>query len=92
MWIEGQRAARTLDVSLHCTMLDAPLFMPLGAPGVNAPGSPNVVVGGCPCPSLMDMAMAGALELGMRGISRLARRLHRARKALAKQLGEVGHD
>jgi hypothetical protein len=69
VWIESARAARELtDLTRHCIF-----SLPLGVPlGVSVQGSGNVRIGGSPMPSLTGMAIARALRLLFRGLSKLA--------------------
>jgi uncharacterized Zn-binding protein involved in type VI secretion len=76
VWIEGQRAARTLDPTSHCTLFDPPIgFLSLGL-CVGA-GSPNVLIGGVPLPSLTDFAIGKAFEALFSGVFAIARRILR---------------
>jgi uncharacterized Zn-binding protein involved in type VI secretion len=66
VWIEGARAARTaVDITKHCIFSkkskaeDKPIGPFLG---ITIMGSGNVLIGGCPMPSLTAMAMAAAFK------------------------------
>ncbi len=78
VWIEGSRAARQLvDVTIHCfpskpTGKDIPIG---GSLGMTLAGSPNVMIGGVPMPSLMDLgfgAMFKVLGKAMKGLKKVA--------------------
>jgi hypothetical protein len=85
VWIQEERAARTMiDIVFMCQLkeskiklpgMDKPL--PLPPPlGTTIAGSPNVIIGGFPTPSLTDVIMGAAL----RGLMRSAKLIRRALK------------
>lgn len=66
VWIEGMRAARgATDVTSHCMFSSPrPTDPPLGPMiGMIPFGTPTVLIGGIPMPSLTSLAIAGALRL-----------------------------
>jgi uncharacterized Zn-binding protein involved in type VI secretion len=78
VWFEGQRAARTLDLTNDCMACDPAMGM--GKLGACVTGSGDVLVGGLPVPSLVDFALGKAFELATSGFTRLARRLARIQR------------
>ena len=81
VWIEGGRAARMgIDVTKHCIFSspkapktsDAPIGPPIG---FTTNASPNVIIGGFPMPSLVNLAMAAAIKGLFKGLGKLTRRL-----------------
>lgn len=66
VWVEGSRAARTLvDVTNHCifSARKGPDDKPLGPfVGTTVTGSPNVLIGGVPMPSLTSLAVGAAFK------------------------------
>ncbi len=79
VWIEGARAGRlAVDVTKHCTFSSPKPSDPPKGPMVGttvAMGSPNVLIGGMPLPSLFSMAMAQAFKLVFRVGGLVLRRL-----------------
>ncbi len=65
VWIESARAARTLDVTDHCVALD-PAASPL-AKGMVVQSSGDVKIGGCPLPSMTQIAIAAAMKVVAKG-------------------------
>ena len=93
VWIEGARAARMgVDITKHCVFSSPkPNDPPLGPMiGTTIQGSPNVVIGGVPMPSLLNMAMGTAMKGIFAGTGKLARKF-RANK-IAKEAGESVSD
>lgn len=88
VWIEGARAGRLLvDVTRHC-MFSAPRPSdpPLGPMvGMTITASPNVLVGGVPMPSLLDLAMGAAMEALFKGIAKVAKK---AKELRAQRLAD----
>jgi uncharacterized Zn-binding protein involved in type VI secretion len=78
VWIEGQRAGRLLvDITKHCTFTcPRPKDPPTGPMfGTTISGSPNVLIGGIPMPSLTSMAVGAALKGVFKGIGKVFRKL-----------------
>jgi hypothetical protein len=76
VWAECQRAARPLDPTTHCNLIDQPVGLLKLGMSVGG-GSGNVVVGGLPLPSLFDMAAGKLVEGVVGGLKRVARRARR---------------
>jgi uncharacterized Zn-binding protein involved in type VI secretion len=90
VWIEGSRAARlAVDITKHCIFsMPKPTDPPLGPMvGMTISASPNVLVGGIPMPSLLDIAVGAGMQAFMSGLGKLVRKL-KAGKA-AKELGQT---
>jgi len=86
VWIEGARAGRLLvDLTHHCIFsAPKPSDPPLGPPvGMTITSSPNVLIGGVPMPSLLDLAMGAAVEGLFRGLSRVAKKVKASKAAKA---------
>lgn len=86
VWIEGARAGRLLvDVTRHCMFSSPkPQDPPLGPMvGMTVTSSPNVLIGGVPMPSLLDMAMGAAIQGLFKGISKAVKKVKAARAARA---------
>lgn len=84
VWIEGARAGRLLvDVTRHCIFsAPKPQDPPLGPMvGMTITASPNVLIGGVPMPSLLDLAMGKAIEGLFKGIGKAVKRAKAARAA-----------
>ncbi|NNF37321.1 MAG: hypothetical protein HKN71_01530 [Gemmatimonadetes bacterium] len=84
VWIEGSRAGRLLvDITRHCMFtVPKPTDPPVGPMvGMTITASPNVLIGGVPMPSLLDLAMGKVMEALFKGVSKLAKRLKAARKS-----------
>ncbi|GAB4319013.1 MAG: hypothetical protein Kow0074_08560 [Candidatus Zixiibacteriota bacterium] len=84
VWIEGARAGRLLcDVTKHCIFTYPPKPMPSDPPitptiwGTTIMGSGNVMIGGCPMPSLVSAALGAAFKLFFKGMGKLARWAHK---------------
>ena len=78
VWIEGARAARVgVDITKHCVFsAPRPQDPPLGPMmGSTVQGSPNVLIGGVPMPSLTSMAIGLAFRTLFRGVGGTIRRL-----------------
>jgi len=91
VWIEGARAARLgVDITKHCVFsTPRPSDPPLGPMiGTTITGSPNVVIGGIPMPSLTNMAIGAAFKVAFKGLGKVARALGPARNA-AGELSSV---
>jgi uncharacterized Zn-binding protein involved in type VI secretion len=88
VWIEGSRAARLgVDITKHCVFsTPRPSDPPLGPMiGTTITGSPNVVIGGIPMPSLSAMAVGAAFKLAFKGLAKVAGAVKGfSRKAIAK--------
>jgi uncharacterized Zn-binding protein involved in type VI secretion len=83
VWVEGQRAGRLLvDITRHCIFsAPKPSDPPLGPMvGMTISSSPNVLIGGVPMPSLLDLAMGAAMQGLMRGFSKALKKLKAMRK------------
>ncbi len=93
VWIEGSRAARLgVDITKHCVFsTPRPSDPPLGPMiGTTITGSPNVVIGGIPMPSLSAMAIGGAFKLAFKGLAKVAGAVKGfSRKATAKAAGQL---
>ncbi|NNK63382.1 MAG: hypothetical protein HKO98_09215 [Gemmatimonadetes bacterium] len=88
VWIEGARAGRLLvDVTRHCMFtVPKPTDPPLGPMvGMTITASPNVLVGGVPMPSLLDLAMGAAMEALFKGIAKAAKK---AKELRAQRLAD----
>lgn len=89
VWIEGARAARlAVDVTWHCIFsVPKPSDPPLGPMvGSTITASPNVLVGGIPMPSLLGLAMGGAVKGLVAGLGKLVKKLKAGK--VARELGE----
>ena len=65
VWIEGARAARVfVDITKHCIFTSPRAQDPPTGPmvGFTVSSSPNVLIGGCPLPSLTAMAVGGIMK------------------------------
>lgn len=74
VWIEGNRAARVgVDLTKHCIFSSPkPSDPPLGPMfGTTVVGSPNVLIGGIPLPSLTSMAIGAAFKALFKGLGKL---------------------
>lgn len=95
VWIEGARAGRLLvDVTRHCMFSSPkPSDPPLGPMvGMTITASPNVLIGGVPMPSLLDLAMGKAIEGLFKGIGKAAKRAKAARAAREADEVRIGRD
>ena len=84
VWIEGSRAARLgIDITKHCIFTTPkPNDPPIGPMvGTTITGSPNVLIGGIPLPSLTNMAIGKALKVGLKGLGKVVSALRPAAKA-----------
>jgi len=84
VWIEGARAGRLLvDVTRHCIFTaPGPKDPPLGPMvGMTITASPNVLIGGVPMPSLLDLAMGKAIGGLFKGVGKAVKRAKAARAA-----------
>ncbi|MCP4662115.1 MAG: hypothetical protein GY856_42475, partial [bacterium] len=84
VWIEGARAGRLgVDITKHCTFTSPkPSDPPLGPMiGTTLSGSPNVLIGGVPMPSLLSLAMGAAFKALFKGLGKVARKLQSTRLA-----------
>ncbi|HEY8504553.1 MAG TPA: PAAR domain-containing protein [Gemmataceae bacterium] len=96
VWIEGARAARMgVDVTNHCifSARKGPDDKPLGPfIGFTIMGSPDVIIGGAPMPSLTNIALGAGFRLLFKGAGRVLKALGRAKagRSLAAKLGEMG--
>jgi uncharacterized Zn-binding protein involved in type VI secretion len=82
VWIEGARAGRLLvDVTRHCMFSSPkPSDPPLGPMvGMTVTSSPNVLIGGVPMPSLLDLAMGAVMQGLFKGISKAVKKVKAAR-------------
>jgi uncharacterized Zn-binding protein involved in type VI secretion len=93
VWIEGSRAARLgVDITKHCVFTTPrPSDPPIGPMvGTTITGSPNVIIGGIPMPSLSAMGIGAALKIAFKGIIKIARAAKAfSRKAAAKASGQL---
>jgi len=74
VWIEGMRAARMgVDITKHCTFSHPkPSDPPLGPMvGMTISGSPNVLIGGVPMPSLTNLAIGAAMKVVFKGLGKI---------------------
>jgi uncharacterized Zn-binding protein involved in type VI secretion len=95
VWIEGSRAARLLvDITKHCIFsAPKPSDPPLGSMvGMTTMGSPNVLIGGVPMPSLVSMLIGGAFSLAFKGLAKCLKKLRGALGKAAKEAGEKADD
>lgn len=84
VWIEGARAGRLLvDVTRHCMFSSPkPSDPPLGPMvGMTITASPNVLVGGVPMPSLLNLAMGAAMQGLFKGLGKAVKRARAWRAA-----------
>jgi uncharacterized Zn-binding protein involved in type VI secretion len=73
VWIEGARASRlAVDITKHCIFTSPkPSDPPVGPMiGFTIMGSPNVLIGGVPMPSLLSFAMGLAIKGMIKGLSK----------------------
>jgi len=79
VWIEGARAARMgVDLTFHEIMLSPD--KPVGPwVGFTLSGSGNVLIGGCPLPSLTNFLLGQAFKLLFKGLGKLGRAVARSR-------------
>src|SRR5262249_27894972 len=72
-----------VDITKHCVFTTPrPSDPPLGPMiGTTITGSPNVVIGGIPMPSLTNMAIGAALKLAFKGLGKVVQALRPAQKA-----------
>jgi uncharacterized Zn-binding protein involved in type VI secretion len=96
VWVEGMRAARMgVDVTNHCifSARKGPDDKPIGNfLGLAIMGSPNVVIGGMPLPSLTNMALGAALRPLFKTAGRVLKALRKTKavQSLAEKLTERG--
>ncbi|MBO0722468.1 MAG: hypothetical protein J2P41_16705, partial [Blastocatellia bacterium] len=97
VWIEGCRAARMgVDLTLHCTFSEFP--EPKDIPEVGIPlgllvtASENVIIGGFPLPSLVNMLMGGVFKLLGKGLGKLVRVARKAAKKAENEAAKVAED
>ena len=86
VWIEGARAGRLLvDITKHCTFSSPkPSDPPMGPMvGMTISSSGNVIVGGVPMPSLLNLALGKVFKALFKGMGRAVRALRSARAARA---------
>ncbi len=84
VWIEGNRAARlAVDITKHCIFSSPkPSDPPMGPMiGFTVTSSANVLIGGVPMPSLLNLAMGAALKGLFKGLGKVASAI---RKRFAK--------
>jgi uncharacterized Zn-binding protein involved in type VI secretion len=93
VWIEGARASRMgVDITKHCIFTTPrPNDPPLGPMvGTTITGSPTVLIGGIPMPSLTSMAMGLALKVAFKGVAKIAGAVKAfSRKAAAEVSGQL---
>ncbi len=97
VWVEGARAGRLLvDITKHCMFSSPkPSDPPMGPMvGMTISSSANVLIGGVPMPSLLNLAMGAAMKGLFGGMGRAVRALRAARNArraarLASQADEA---
>lgn len=95
VWIEGSRAARLLvDITKHCIFsAPKPSDPPIGPMvGMTTMGSPNVLIGGVPMPSLVSMLIGGAFSLAFKGLAKCLKKLRGALGKAVKEAGEKADD
>ncbi len=103
VWIEGSRAARMIvDITKHCIMSTKPSDPPIGPTiGTIITGSPNVMIGGVPLPSLTSFGIGKAMgafakvaKTFFKGLAKVAAKIinfsRRVVKNIAKKLGSKG--
>jgi|GEM_PF-1648250 len=86
VWIEGARAGRLLvDITKHCTFSSPkPSDPPMGPMvGMTISSSGNVLIGGVPMPSLLNLALGQLMRGLFSGLGRALRRLRAIRRARA---------
>ncbi len=86
VWIEGARAARLgVDITKHCIFsTPKPNDPPLGPMiGAIIQGSPNVIIGGVPLPSLTSFAVGAAFKVAGKGIGKVVKKVKAAKAAAA---------
>lgn len=85
VWIEGARAARTgVDITNHCvfSVRPRPSDPPIGSfNGTTYTGSPNVVIGGVPTPSLLSLALGQVFKVMFQGAAKAVSKLRAWRAA-----------
>lgn len=93
VWIEGARASRMgVDITKHCIFTTPrPNDPPVGPMvGTTVTGSPSVLIGGIPMPSLTSMAMGKALKVAFKGVAKVAGAVKAfSRKAAAAASGQL---
>jgi uncharacterized Zn-binding protein involved in type VI secretion len=92
VWIEGARAARLgVDITKHCVFTTPrPSDPPLGPMiGTTITGSPNVIIGGIPMPSLSAMAIGSAFKLVFKGLGKVGQAI-RSHSPFSRKLALIG--
>jgi uncharacterized Zn-binding protein involved in type VI secretion len=92
VWIEGSRAGRlAVDITKHCTFTTPkPNDPPLGPLfGATVTGSPNVMIGGVPLPSLTAMAMGAAFKALFKKLGSLMQSLRKSSKVAEEVMEEA---
>ena len=88
VWVEGARAGRLLvDVTHHCIFsAPKPSDPPLGPPvGMTVTASPNVLIGGVPLPSLLNLAMGAAMKGLFSAFGKVIKKVKASRLAKASR-------
>lgn len=80
VWIESCRAARTLDITDHCMLVD-PASCGV-AKGAIVDSSDNVKIGGVQMPSLTQAAIAAGIKAAMKGLGK-------ALAAASRKIGSI---
>lgn len=89
VWIEGSRAGRLgVDITKHCIFTTPkPNDPPIGPLfGTTVTGSPNVMIGGVPLPSLTAMAMGAAFKALFKKLGTVMKSLRKSSKVAAEAM------
>lgn len=94
VWIEGARAARMgIDITNHCIFSARPRpgDPPIGPfVGTTYTGSPNVIIGGVPLPSLLSLGIGQLFKVMFAGVAKIAGKIRasRAAKEVVEEVAE----